>query len=165
LGLAYFVTLDRDVEGVGPSSVNGKALARAESQLRALSQTMGVPVFFTFVSAAPATWINPQEAGRAMARAQDQLDTLRAKLGMKRKRRTGWMIRVQTLIARLLSPRTPPAERWFLPGAGLSVVRKLLEVANEHSIEPAVIHDLRQIEAVLIAAEKVGARFHLSVDV
>jgi len=60
-------------------------------------------------------------------------------------------------------------EVWYAPAEGLAVVRPLiahLEGPAGGSLPAAteLVADLRELEQVLVAAERAGARWHLAVD-
>ena len=54
-------------------------------------------------------------------------------------------------------------EVWFAARDGLATVRVLQEEMRGAAGE-TVLHDLRDMERILVEAERAGARWHLAVD-
>src|SRR5687767_3466810 len=61
--------------------------------------------------------------------------------------------------------RVPP-ERWFAAGEGLAVLRALIEHVganlNDFKQPNPVVRDLKAAEALLVAAEGAGVKFHFT---
>ncbi len=59
-----------------------------------------------------------------------------------------------------------PAEQWYPAGDGLKVVRALIEYVNEKLNDfkqpNPILKSLRAIEALLVAAEGAGVKFHFT---
>ena len=59
-----------------------------------------------------------------------------------------------------------PAEQWFAAAEGLKVVRALMEYVsanlNNFKQPNPILRDLRAAEALLVAAEGAGVRFHFT---
>ena len=58
----------------------------------------------------------------------------------------------------------PPPVRWHNAAAGVEAVKAVLKRLREERAASRAIPDLEQIEKVLAAAQKEGARFYLTCD-
>lgn len=161
MGVAYYVVLDRPVEGITASSVDGKALARATKQLSRVAKQHKVPDLLDFVSASPDEMPDPKKVAGDMKKALADLNSLRARLGKKPSKLAADIQKLEDLVSDL-----PPVatERWFDPKEGLLAVRGIANSVEQAGGDAMLAQDLRSLEDVLLAAQAAGARFHLSVD-
>ncbi|MEZ0265766.1 MAG: hypothetical protein ACAI43_13635, partial [Phycisphaerae bacterium] len=112
--------------------------------------------------------------GKALAREADRLDT-----AARTKRVTALTALVSENPAALAAQMTEqgfdpskmrlPPERWFPAADGLTTVRALAEHVtanlNDFKQPNPILRDLRAAEALLVAAEAAGARFHFTKGV
>jgi hypothetical protein len=111
------------------------------------------------------------KAGKAMAREADRID-----FAARRKNVTqptsllseNPAVLAEQMAAEGFDPtrmRLPP-ERWFTAAEGLIVMRALIEhiTANLNDFKQPnpILRDLKALEAVLVAADAAGVRFHLA---
>ena len=109
--------------------------------------------------------------GKALAREADRLDT-----AARRRSVTQLTLLLSesqaTLIAQLQSEGFDPAkmrlppEQWFPAAEGLKTVRGLAEHVtanlNDFKQPNPILRDLKAAEALLVAAESAGVRFHFT---
>jgi hypothetical protein len=124
---------------------------------------MGVALYPTFEREISGADVD----GKALARAQEQLDQIAAGLQV---RPLGAFISVSDEMAQFaedegLDLEAMPPRQWFAASDGLKTVRALLGHGLQ-SVARAdwVLADLRSLERVLASAEKHDVRFHLAVD-
>src|SRR5437764_9811360 len=110
-------------------------------------------------------------SGKALARESDRLDT--AARTVKVPALTAMLSESQAaLIAQLKEEgfdptkmRLPP-EKWFGAAEGLASVRPLIDhvAANLNNFKQPnpILRDLRAVEALLVAADAAGVRFHFT---
>jgi hypothetical protein len=122
------------------------------------------------LSGARAAYIKAA-AGKALARESDRLDSAAARKGVVPI--TSMLSENQkALIAQLVEEgfdptkmRLPP-EVWFTAAEGLKTVRALSEHVtanlNDFKQPNPILRDLKAVEALLVAAEQAGVRFHFS---
>lgn len=120
---------------------------------------------------AAATAYAKAAAGKALARESDRLDTAARRRSVTSL--TSFLSENQAvLIAQLKEEgfdpsnmRLPP-EQWFTAAEGLKSVRALWEHVtanlNDFKQPNPILRDLKAIEALLIAADAEGIRFHLA---
>ena len=111
------------------------------------------------------------KAGKAMAREADRIDSAARRKNVTQP--TSLLSENPAVLAEQMAAegfdptrmRLPP-ERWFTAAEGLTVMRALIEHVtanlNDFKQPNPILRDLKAIEAVLIAAEAEGVRFHLS---
>jgi len=109
--------------------------------------------------------------GKALARESDRLDNAARRLGVTPL--TGLLSENQAVLIEQMKAdgfdpskmRIPP-EQWFAPAEGLAVVRALAAHVNANLNDfkqpNPILRDLKAAEALLVAAEAAGVRFHLS---
>src|SRR5438270_479022 len=82
MGLALYISLQHPVEGFDVSSISGKSMARAQDELKARCDQLGVKDLMSFYSEAPGATAELLEgAGDVMAKALAELQSLQAKSG------------------------------------------------------------------------------------
>ena len=54
MGVGWYVTLQRELPGVDPSAVDGKALIHAQHQLRVIAERLGLTPLLAFLATNPA---------------------------------------------------------------------------------------------------------------
>jgi hypothetical protein len=107
--------------------------------------------------------------GKALAKAEEKLSSICARLGVKRLMDFFGMSPDE--IADMVGEEMPNAapEIWFDPKDGLATVRALLRCleAGTESLESGaqVIEDLRQFERVLAHLEEKKIPWHLAIDI
>lgn len=166
MGAAFFITLQRPIEGIDPYATNGKALARRCDELDGLAKELGVMPLGEFFS------MSADEAEQLLDLGgldREELDGLPDEL---QKAVAQDMEEINQAFGELESQFTQhgvPPEEWFEASEGLQSVRRLiafLQSTPDRIASPDdVIADLEEIEQILLAAEKHGVRFHLSIDV
>lgn len=175
MGVAVFVSVDREFAGYDPSSVMGKALAAAIEQLDAASERLGVPSLSSFVSVDPASLddFTSDEPPLTPEEAREQIAALR-KSGGTDPELLDDLQALADLTANADPDATPPPEQWFDPKAAMPTVRALLDWLQQHPAAKLrakpftrddVIADLRSVEDVLRDSARAGVRFHLAYDV
>ena len=107
--------------------------------------------------------------GKALAREADRLD--HAARVQKVAALTAMLSESQAALVEQLKAegfdpakmRLPP-ERWFAPGEGLKTIRALAEQVaanlNDFKQPNPILRDLKAAEALLVAADAAGVRFH-----
>ena len=111
------------------------------------------------------------KSGKALARESERLDTAaRAKHvnGIPSFLSESQAALIEQLKAEGFDPakmRLPP-EQWFDAAEGLQTVRALIEHVsanlNNYKQPNPILRDLKAIEALLVAAQHAGVRFHLT---
>ena len=124
---------------------------------------------------AMAAYVKTKAGGRALAREADRIDTAARGRGVTPP--TSLLSESQAVLAAQMQAegfdpskmRLPP-EKWFPAAEGLKTVRALAEHVtakmNDFKQPNPILRDLKAAEALLVAAEAAGVRFHLTkVDV
>jgi hypothetical protein len=114
--------------------MNGKALAAAEAAVAVHCERRGVRDLWSFYSIAPG----------------DLMEALEGFDGL------------EGVIAGDAAP-----EVWFAARDGLATIRALQDALQQEmrgASGETVLHDLRDMERILIEADRAGARWHLAVD-
>jgi hypothetical protein len=82
MGVAFYLSLETELDGTDAASVDGKAMARAEAELDRIAEQAGVPTLLSFFSASaeelagvediadlevpPIRWFAPEEGLRVV---------------------------------------------------------------------------------------------------
>jgi len=142
MGVAYFVTLERDIDGLD-TMMSGKALSSAdfedkcEKTITRIAQELGITPLTDFLSFSLDTILGHMELTREEA-PQNVIDNIKP-------------------------------EEWFDPGDGIASASALISFLTEHpTVTPNVkwvISDLEEIIRILTVAQENGVRWHLEIDV
>jgi hypothetical protein len=177
MGIALFVTFEREIPGVNGWDMGGKSLARNLDPLDEAAKHLGLTPLLEFHSASPqdlAGFLGEDEEDPFDFLEADAsfLETVREQHGQDAAdefRALGQEFRqVGDDLAALREQGLPP-EQWYPPADGLRTVRGLAEHvrSNPDEFERAddLLADLADVERYLLAAEGGGVRFHLSFDI
>ncbi len=171
MGAAYFIDLERQIDGLDHMDMSGKMLAKNAERLEAAAATVGVPPVENFISAPPEDiadllGMEPVELedsaslpAEMRAMVEEMNVEMNAALGETQAALEG---------AIKESGGQIPPEQWFPAGEGLSCVRPLLDHvrnnADGYYRQAALIADMERVEEILERADREGVRFHFSVD-
>jgi hypothetical protein len=110
-------------------------------------------------------------SGKALAREQDRLDSTarrRSVTPLTHLLSENQQVLIEQMKEEGLDPakmRVPP-EQWFTPAEGLKTLRALTEFVtanlNDFKQPNPILRDLKAAEALLVAAEGAGVRFHFT---
>ena len=110
-------------------------------------------------------------SGKALARESDRLDSAanrRAVTPITSMLSESQQALIAQMIEEGFDPtkmRLPP-EQWFTAAQGLKTVRALIEhvtaALNDFKQPNPILRDLKAVEALLVAAETAGVKFHFS---
>lgn len=174
MGLAIYVTIDREVPGVNGWDMGGKILASNIEKLDQAAKRLGIRRLSEFQS------MGVNEFSALVGSDEDPIEAPSASLydDMRKHRSAEAVEEFRTLMETAhaeidtamstLKNAGPPVEEWFAPSEGLAIVEALMEyVRNEPEGFDRVedlLGDLEDVRRYLRAAEQHGARFHLSLD-
>lgn len=136
MSVAYYIVLDNEDPGF-ETFVNGKAIAHAMEALDALCEQEGLPKLESFFG---------QSLEELAELLDEEID---------------------------IPEDEDPGPQWFEPAEGLALVDALIATlqkqpgvlnAAEFPKAEDVLEDLTEYKSVLTAAEKIGAKWHLSLD-
>lgn len=164
MSTALFVVLQREIEGFDPTNTNGKAVSRHCDTLDEICTEIGMRPFSELTS------MNPEELADLLG--DDPLAEDLAGLPEEVQQVAG---EVAQDINQAISGANAqierdgiPAEEWFEPAEGLTVVRGLQAHISAHrksvSQPAAVLADLAELEQVLLVAQKHSVLFHFAWD-
>ena len=134
MGVALFPVLEREIPGIDAASVSGKALSRAEPELRKIAISLGVTPLMEFYGADDA------------ALAEGVLDGEGLDFGEWVAPAAKWFAAGEGL------------------GTVSGLLRYVEEHPGSVAEAEGVVADLRAMQGALAEAEKAGVRWHLAVD-
>lgn len=166
MGAAFFITLQRPIEGIDPYASNGNALARSCDELDNLAHELGLKPVGEFFSMSADEAEQMLDMGGLDPEELDGLpDELQEAVAANLEEIHHAFGELETHFAQ----HGVPPEEWFEASEGLKTVRGLAAFLRSTQDRIAssddVAADLEEIEQILMAAEKHGVRFHLSIDV
>ena len=166
MGAAFFITLERPIDGIDPLATNGKALARCSDELDAVAEELGMVPLGGLVSMSPEEVQDMLDLGGIEA---DELDGLPEELQEAVGEGLDEIKNALSALETQVAEHGVPPEEWFEASEGLRTVQRLLaflRTDQHHIAKPeGVVGDLEEIAQILKAAERAGVRFHLSVDI
>jgi hypothetical protein len=176
MGVAIFVSFEREIPGIQGWDMGGKLLARSLDRLDRVARRLQLKPLSEFQSISDEefadlvdpgeepietepdpqscekgkTDINPEAAAELNSLAQRANEQLEEHLN-------------------LLRQVGPPGEEWFSAEEGLATVRGLIAFVKERPekfrLVEHLVGDLEDVERYLRAAQEHGVRFHLSLDI
>ena len=166
MGAALFVVLERLIDGIDPFATNGKALARCCNELDVVALESGVTPLGQLVSMSADDVEGMLDLGGI---DPDELDGLPDELQEAVADNVDEINSAFAALETQIAENGVPPEEWFKASDGLQTVQRLLTYlrTSQDRITNAqdVAGDLEEIEQILKAADEVGVRFHLSVDI
>jgi hypothetical protein len=166
MGAAFFITLERRIDGIDPFATNGKAIARCSDELDAVAEELNVTPL-----------------GQLFSMSADDVEQILDLDGISPDDLVGLPQELQDAVAddvyeindafgalkTQITEHGLPSEEWFEASDGLQTVQRLLVFlrTKQDRITTAedVIGNLEEIGYILKAARQHNVRFHLSVDI
>jgi hypothetical protein len=165
MGLAVYVSLEKELPGIQGWDMGGKFLARYLEKLdRAAAKRRFTPLG-DFVS------VSPEEVNELLEAADRDPDALKLPPDLAEDPELAQMVRdlQGTLDAAMGQITNPPPEAWYPAADGLTTVRALTALVQERADRfrraKELLDDLADVERILVEADKAGVRFHLSYDI
>jgi len=160
MSTALFVVLQREIEGFDASNTNGQAISPHFETLDEICEEIGLRPLSSLTS------MNPDELADLLG--NDPLEEDLTGLPEEVQQAAGEVTRAVFDANAEIAEHSVPAEEWFSPTEGLTVIRGLQAHISTHrksvSLSPEVLEDLAELEQVLATAAEYGVPFHFSWD-
>lgn len=168
MGLAYFVSFEREIPDIKGWDMCGKTLARNIEALDKIAKKQNLQPLGDMVSASR----EDVEGLLGEDWEEPELPQIPPQMGKKLpepvREQIAEMVAEVEQNLQALKKEGIPEEQWFAPSDGLKTVRGLLIYVQDHPRKfkqsSLLLDDLREVEHYLAVAETEQVRFHLTPD-
>jgi hypothetical protein len=176
MGVAIFVSFEREIPSIKGWDMGGKILARNLDRLDRVARRKRLKPLGEFQSMSDEEFADLVDPGEGPIESQldpQFYERIEKDVGPEGAAEISSLIeRLNSQVEEpldLLRQAGPPGEEWFSPEEGLATVRGLIEFVKERPekfrLVEHLVGDLEEVERYLRAAQEHGVRFHLSVDI